>query len=66
MRKLNRFLCGRLTRFIILAAEVARVRDRLDLVGIDERLIFPELDGVAARIRRYFSGRQGVYSFFAT
>jgi hypothetical protein len=48
-------LVGALTRFIIPAAEVARVRDQLDLVGIDERLIFPDLDGVAARMRRYYS-----------
>jgi len=51
---------------VIPAAEVARVRDQLDLFRIDERLIFPDLDGVAAIIRRYYSGRQGVYSFFAT
>jgi len=48
-------LVSALTRFIIPAAEVARLRDQLDLVGIDERLIFPDLDGVAARIRRYYS-----------
>jgi FRG domain-containing protein len=48
-------LAGALTRFIIPAAEVARIRDQLDLVGMDERLIFPDLDGVAAKIRRYYS-----------
>jgi hypothetical protein len=48
-------LAGALTKFIIPAAEVARVRDQLDLVGMDERLIFPDLDGVAAKIRRYYS-----------
>jgi FRG domain len=48
-------LADALTRFIIPAAEVARIRDQLDLVGIDERLIFPDLDGVAAKIRRYYS-----------
>jgi FRG domain-containing protein len=48
-------LADALTRFIIPAAEVARVRDQLDLVGMDERLIFPDLDGVAAKIRRYYS-----------
>jgi hypothetical protein len=34
---------------------VARIRDQLDLVGMDERLIFPDLDGVAAKIRPYYS-----------
>jgi hypothetical protein len=48
-------LADSLTRLIIPAAEVARVRDQLDLVGMDERLIFPDLDGVAAKIRRYYS-----------
>jgi len=48
-------LADALTKFIIPAAEVARVRDQLDLVGMDERLIFPDLDGVAAKIRRYYS-----------
>lgn len=44
-----------LTKFIIPAAEVRRVRDQLDLVGLDERLIFADLGGVAARMRRYYS-----------
>lgn len=48
-------LADALTRFIIPAAEVARVRDQLDLVGMDERQVFPDLDGVAARMRRYYS-----------
>lgn len=46
---------GALTRFIIPAAEAGRVRDQLDLVGVDERLIFADLGGVAARMRRYYS-----------
>jgi hypothetical protein len=59
-RSLSEFLADHdladtLTRFIIPAAEVTRVRDQLDLVGMDERLIFPDLDGVAAKIRRYYS-----------
>jgi hypothetical protein len=29
--------------------------DQLDLVGMDERLIFPEIDGVAAKMQRYYS-----------
>jgi hypothetical protein len=48
-------LAAALTKLIIPATEVARIRDQLDLVGMDERLIFPDLDGVAAKIRRYYS-----------
>ena len=44
-----------LTRFRIPATEVELVRDQLDLVGMDERRLFPDLDGVAARMRRYYS-----------
>lgn len=43
-----------LTRFVIEAKHVARVRDQLDLVGMDERRLFPDLDGVAATLRRYY------------
>jgi len=48
-------LSDALTRFVIPAPEVSRVRDQLDLVGMDERRLFPDLDGVAARMRRYYS-----------
>ena len=44
-----------LTKYVIPEKEVARIRDQLDLVGMDERRLFPDLDGVAARIRRYYS-----------
>jgi hypothetical protein len=44
-----------LTKFIIPAEDASRIRDQLDLAGVDERLIFPDLDGVAARMRRYYS-----------
>ena len=44
-----------LTRFVIPADRVALVRDQLDLVGVDERRLFPDLDGVAAAIRRYYA-----------
>jgi hypothetical protein len=44
-----------LTRIIIPSSVVPRLRDQLDLVGMDERRLFPDLDGVAARIRRYYS-----------
>ena len=43
-----------LTRFVIPADRVALIRDQLDLVGVDERRLFPDLDGVAAAIRRYY------------
>ena len=44
-----------LTKYVIPAGEVGRLRDQLDLVGIDERRLFPDLDGVAAAIRRYYA-----------
>jgi hypothetical protein len=44
-----------LTRFVIPAEHVARVRDQLDLVGVDERRLFPDLDGVATELCRYYS-----------
>ena len=59
-RSFDRFLAaeglgGALTRFVIPAAEADRVRDQLDLVGADERHLFPDLDGVSAQMRRYYS-----------
>ena len=47
-------LGGALTKYVIPAGEVGRLRDQLDLVGVDERRLFPDLDGVAAAIRRYY------------
>lgn len=44
-----------LSRFIIRAGKVDFIRDQLDLCGVDERKIFPDLDGVAAEIARYYS-----------
>jgi hypothetical protein len=44
-----------LTRYIIPADQVGHLRDQLDLAGIDERRIFPDLSGVAAYMRRYYS-----------
>jgi hypothetical protein len=44
-----------LTKFVIPESEAARFRDQLDLVGIDERRVFPDLDGVAEGLRRYYS-----------
>jgi hypothetical protein len=45
---------GALTKFVIPADDVARMRDQLDLVGVDERRLFPDLDGVAAALQRYY------------
>jgi hypothetical protein len=44
-----------LTKFVIVHEEVARLRDQLDMVGFDERRLFPDLDGVAAALRRYYA-----------
>jgi hypothetical protein len=44
-----------LSKFVIPANAVARFRDQLDLVGIDERRLFPDLDGVANAIQRYYA-----------
>lgn len=44
-----------LTRFVVPQPARSMVRDQLDLVGMDERRLFPDLDGVAAQMRRYYS-----------
>ncbi|MEO6528052.1 MAG: FRG domain-containing protein [Gemmatimonadaceae bacterium] len=44
-----------LSKFVIPSSATARVRDQLDIVGVDERRLFPDLDGVAAQMRRYYS-----------
>ena len=44
-----------LTRYLIPAGRLNYVRDQLDLCAIDERKLFPDLDGVAAQMRRYYS-----------
>jgi hypothetical protein len=44
-----------LTKLVIPSAEAGRIRDQLDLVSVDERRLFPDLDGVAAHLRRYYS-----------
>jgi hypothetical protein len=44
-----------LTRFLIPEQEIARVRDQLDLASVDERRLFPDLEGVTAQMRRYYS-----------
>lgn len=59
-RSFDRFLeeqglADALSRYVIPAAEVSRMRDQLDMVGIDERRLFPDLDGVASAIQRYYA-----------
>ncbi|HZF67468.1 MAG TPA: FRG domain-containing protein [Gemmatirosa sp.] len=44
-----------LTRYVIPAEATALFRDQLDLVTMDERRLFPDLDGVATQMRRYYS-----------
>jgi len=44
-----------LTKLVIPAAERGRIRDQLDLVSVDERRLFPDLDGVASHLKRYYS-----------
>jgi hypothetical protein len=48
-------LTDSLTRLLIPAAHVGRIRDQLDMVAIDERRLFPDLDGLAAGLRRYYA-----------
>jgi hypothetical protein len=48
-------LGGALTKYVIPAREAGRLRDQLDLVSVDERRLFPDLDGLAAHLRRYYS-----------
>lgn len=48
-------LADALTKFVIPVDRVSPIRDQLDLVGVDERRLFPDLDGVAAAIRRYYA-----------
>ena len=48
-------LSDALTKFVIRADHVARIRDQLDMVGMDERRLFPDLEGLAAELRRYYS-----------
>ena len=59
-RSFDRFLAAHgiedaLTRFLIPGSAAGRIRDQLDLVAIDERRLFPDIDGVATQMRRYYS-----------
>ncbi len=44
-----------LARYVIPHEHVPHVRDQLDLAGVDERRLFPDLSGVAASVRRYYA-----------
>jgi hypothetical protein len=48
-------LSDALTRFTIPRKEVDRFRDQLDMANVDERRLFPDLDGLAAHLTRYYS-----------
>jgi hypothetical protein len=48
-------LLGALTRYVIPEEELGRFRDQLDLASVDERRLFPDLDGLAKRLKRYYS-----------
>jgi hypothetical protein len=48
-------LLDALTKYVVRADDMNRLRDQLDLVTIDERRLFPDLDGVASQMRRYYS-----------
>lgn len=48
-------LTDALMKLVIPASAVPHVRDQLDLAGIEEKRLFPGLDGVAASIRRYYT-----------
>ena len=59
-RSLDEFLAKHglaeaLTRFVIPLSATDCVRDQLDMAGMDERRLFPDLDGVASQMRRYYS-----------
>lgn len=48
-------LAEALTRFVIPADALGAFRDQLDMAGIDDRRLFPGLDGVAAALRHYYA-----------
>lgn len=48
-------LVDALTKLVIPADAKANVRDQLDIAGVEERYLFPDLDGIAASIRRYYA-----------
>jgi len=44
-----------ITKFVIPASRVENFRDQLDLCSIDERRLFPDLEGVTKEMKRYYS-----------
>jgi hypothetical protein len=48
-------LAEALTKFVVPPEAVPALRDQVDLAGMGERGLFPDLDGVAAAIRRYYA-----------
>ena len=44
-----------ITKFVIPAPSVEYFRDQLDLCSIDERRLFPDLEGVTTEMKRYYS-----------
>jgi hypothetical protein len=48
-------LADALTKFTIPRSEADRFRDQLDMASVDERRLFPDLDGLAAQLKRYYS-----------
>jgi hypothetical protein len=55
---LDEGLASCLTCYRIPASRIDLVRDQLDLCSFDERRLFPDLDGVAAEIKRYYAASQ--------
>jgi hypothetical protein len=55
-----------LRRFVIPGDKVDLIRDQLDLCGMDERRLFPDLDGVAAEMKRYYSSSFRIESWDQT
>jgi FRG domain len=48
-------LASALSKIVIPARHASHIRDELDLVSVDERRLFPDVDGVADYLRRYYS-----------
>ena len=48
-------LSDALTEFVIPADAVDLIRDQLDICAVDERRLFPDLDGVARELGRYYA-----------
>jgi hypothetical protein len=48
-------LASALTRFVVPNRRIGYMRDQLDMCGINEQRLFPDLGGVAAAMRRYYS-----------